>query len=219
MADEFSQWFARGLSKKIDDGQVVFRRGDSARRAYLLKSGAVEILHADENGQALVVKILAAPNLFGIIEQLGNEPSYLETVRTLGPTEVVSLEREAFVTLVRSSNEACFAFLKNMSTAFCLAARFEPAHLATTEQKLANYLCALFELYGEAEGDCVRLGLKRGQDDFAEAIGVSARNTHRLLIRLQETGVLRKQGGRYELLNAPTLSALAGDLLGSLVLR
>jgi CRP-like cAMP-binding protein len=213
VADSFLRWFGEGPRKKFADAEYLFRKGEPARHAYVLESGAIEILQDDPNGSALVVKILAAPNLFGVIEVLGGEARYLETVRALGDSSVLALSRQAFVSLLRRSGEASFACLINTACAFCLSARFEPTHLASSEQKLANYMASLFDLWGE------RLPFKRGQDDFASATGISERNVNRLLTRLQTDGIVRKHEGRYELLDGARLRALAGELYGSLVFR
>jgi CRP-like cAMP-binding protein len=153
--------------REIRDCEVLFHSAEPATHAYFLERGAVEIRHDTDSGLGVVVKVLAAPNLFGVIEQLGNEPVYLETVRVLGGARIVAVPREPFRELMRRSPEWCFACLENTATAFCMAARFEPGQFATTERKLANYLLALFDVAGETRDGRTRLTIKRTQTDFA----------------------------------------------------
>lgn len=205
--------------RDVVDGEVLFHKGDQATHAYFLEKGSVEICHDTDSGMGVVVKVLAAPNLFGVIEQLGAEPQYLETVRVLGPGRVVAVPREPFRELLRSSLHWCLACLQNTATAFCMAARFEPGQFATTERKLANYLLALFEVAGEQVGPRTRLSLKRTQADFAVATGASERSISRILAGWISDGVLMKEQARYQLLQREVLAAIAGPLAGSLVFR
>jgi CRP-like cAMP-binding protein len=129
------------------------------------------------------------------------------------------ISRPEFLRLLRDSPQACLACLKNTATAFCMAARFEPAHMMTTEQKLANFVLSLFDLKGESSDRGERLGLKRSQSDLAVAIGASERSVSRILGAWQEEEILEKRQGRYHLLQRDRLTAAVGELRGSLVFR
>ncbi len=208
-----------GRTRPLNDRERVLVKDSPATHAYFLEEGSIEILQENGSGAALVVKILGAPNLFGVIELIGHEPRYLETVRALGPGRIRPLPKAVFLELLRSSPAACYACLENTCQAFCSAARFEPAHLVATEQKLANFLLALFDCGGTPTGAGVRLGLKRNQADFADAIGASERSVSRILALWQEEGLIAKKRGQYELLNRFGLEAIAGELRGSLLFQ
>ena len=216
MAHPLYEGVPPGTVRTTRDGERVFDAGSAATHAYFLQTGAVEVRHEEPGGLGVVVKVLAAPNLFGVIEQLGAEPFYLESVRSLGDARMVGIARDRFLQALQASPPWCFAVLQNTGTAFCMAARFEPGQLATPEAKLANYVLALLEV---ASRDGARVELKRSQADFAEAIGASERSVSRILTRWQEEGVLDKQRGRYELQRRDVLVSIAGPLAGSLVFR
>lgn len=205
--------------RTASDQAILFHQGDAASHGYALISGAVEILQCDASGAALVSKILVAPNLLGILETLGHEPFYLESVRALGPVRVRPFSAHELTLVLSQSHEATLECLLNTVTAFSLAARFSVSHLATSQQKLANYVHALFELFGETQGEGMRLQLKRSQVEFAQAIGMSERNVSRLLAKWDQARILRKSRGRYELLDRAKLHAMAGELAGSLIFR
>lgn len=206
-----------GTARITRDGERIFDKGSPATHAYFLQAGAVEIRHEEPSGLGVVVKVLAAPNLFGVIEQLGAEPVYLESVRSLGEARMVAIGRQRFLQQLRDNPPWCFAVLQNTGTAFCMAARFEPVQLVTPEAKLANYLLALLRVASVQTKGRDRLELKRSQADFAEAIGASERSVSRILARWQDEGVLEKHAGRYELVRRDVLESIAGALLGSLV--
>jgi CRP-like cAMP-binding protein len=205
--------------KALPDRTVVFEKGEAATHAYYLHEGAIEIVHDDHEATGIVVKILAAPHLFGFIELAAREPSYLESVRTLGPCSVIPIPVARGLSILAADPELCLASLENTATAFCAAARFEAAHLMNAESKLANLLLALGEVCGQREGGRVRLTIQRSQGDFAASIGTSERQVSRILAEWQEKGFIEKRPSRYEIVDDKTLIAMAGALYGSLVSR
>jgi CRP-like cAMP-binding protein len=220
------EWMARGrsgdlgVSQRLADRHVVFERGDEARTAYLLLEGAVEIVQRSAEGNALVVKILVAPTLFGAIELVGHETEYLEAAQVLGGATVVPMGRAPFRHVLQSDAALAFECLSDVARAFCVTARFEGAVLEPTEVLLANLLLAYADVFGVPDDDGgVRIELKRTQADFAQGIGAGERSVNRVLSRFIDEGWLAKRRARYVLINPEPLRELAGDRLGSLVHR
>ena len=208
-----------GAKTTLKDRTVVFERGDPAGHVYFLSAGAVELLQSTADGQSIVVKILVAPTLFGVIEVLGKEPTYLETVRVLGTASVHRIERLRFTELVRRNASAAYECTVDLSAAFCVAARFELRTLVQTEALLANLLLGYAELAHRPAGSAVTLQVRRTQADFAQAVGAAERSVNRILATWKDDEVISKRSGRYTLVKPEVLSRLAGDLRGSLVHR
>lgn len=200
------------------DGEIVFERGTPAHRVYFLASGAVEVFQRGSEGVAIVVKILAPPNIFGVIEAVHGERHYLESVRVLGNATLLSADRDTFNTILRTQPAFCMAVLQNTAAAFCSAARFESTHLAPTESRLANLLLAYTDLFGEHASDGIELPLRRNQTEFAEAIASSERHVNRVLAEWKEQEIVTKRDARYVIRDRDRLAAVAEALQGSLVL-
>jgi CRP-like cAMP-binding protein len=219
-------WLAAGRSgsigapTKLPDRHVVFERGEPADTAYLLMKGAIEIVQRNADGNALVVKILVAPTLFGVIELVSDEQTYLETTKVLGGATMVAMNLPQFRNTLDSDNRLAFECLSDVARAFCVTARFEGAVLEPTEVLLANLLLAYADVFGvpDTEGG-VRIELKRSQADFAQGIGAGERSVNRVLSRFIDDRLIDKVRARYVLRQLEPLRALAGDRLGSLVHR
>jgi CRP-like cAMP-binding protein len=148
-----------GPATHHSDREVLFERGEVADAAWFLVDGAVEVLQPSEGDGGVLLKLLHGPTLFGAIEQLVRESTYLETVRVLGHAQVVRLPRSAFLHLLRTHNDAVCEGLLDLSTGFCVAARLEGARRFEVEALLANVLLAYIDVAGEpwdGGGECQR---------------------------------------------------------------
>ena len=57
----------------IEAGQVIFEEGDASDTAFIIKSGAVNIVKRNQTGDVLLVK-LTAPKAFGELSLIDNTP-------------------------------------------------------------------------------------------------------------------------------------------------
>jgi len=202
---------------EVGDREVVFEREDAADNTCFLADGAVEIIQRSPEGFGVVVKILVGPTLFGQIEPLAGELEYLESVRAAGGARYYAMDRASFIATVREDGQLSFECLTDMSTAFCVAARYEPAQLFETEVLLANLMLSYAHVFGTETDEGVRIGLRRSQADLADAIGGGERSVNRMLAGWKAEGVVKKTKGHYILLDTAALEGKAVDLLGSLV--
>ena len=207
------------LGRPIDapDRRAVFERNDPTKKTYFLSGGAMEIFQRSADGLSVVVKILVAPTLFGQIEPLANMSAYLESVRVAGGARFYAISPDAFKSLVRSDAALGFECLVDMSSAFCVSARYEPSRMFDTEALLANLVVSYARIFGENVGDGTRISLKRSQADLAEAFGAGERSVNRILAEWKNTNLIVKSRGCYVLKNTSALEKKAGDLLGSLI--
>jgi CRP-like cAMP-binding protein len=204
-------------SRTFKDKTLLFERDAPAARAFVLTQGAVEILHREQVGTSLVTKILIAPSMFGAIEAISAQPSYLESVRVLGTCTASAIRQEALVAALRTHPAAALEVLEDVSGAFCVAARMERSLLQTTEVRLANLLVGYMRAFGSRRDAEVVLKFRRTQADFAEAIGAGERSVNRLLSDWQEEGLMTKRRGRYVIHRPEALRRIGAPLADSLV--
>lgn len=117
--------------------------------------------------------------------------------------------------------------LKDTARAFCGVARFEPAHLASLEQRLAALLLAYASVVGDGvdmngvdkagDDNVSRLRVKRSQAALAEAVGATERGVHKVLTSLSERGLVERHEGRLRLLDVAALREIAAGLERGLV--
>ncbi|HEY1100332.1 MAG TPA: Crp/Fnr family transcriptional regulator [Myxococcota bacterium] len=208
-----------GLPRRAADRDVVFSRGDPAHHVHVLRRGAVEIQQPADDGRAVLVKVLVGPCLFGVIEQLGGVPHYLETVQALGAADIATVDAAAFAALLRGDAALSYECLVDVGTAFCVAARQESARLQPLETQVASVLLAWADATGEPTATGIRLGIKRSQEDIAAAVGCSERSVTRILADWKAHHVVDKSGGRFTVVDIARLRTQAGVLHDSLVHR
>ncbi|MBF0308353.1 MAG: cyclic nucleotide-binding domain-containing protein [Magnetococcales bacterium] len=95
-----SGWFngpMRHLGVRYEDGEYIFRQGDTGETIYSVQEGHVEILAAREGCQEMVLAVLGPGELFGLTVLTGD---FVRTVtaRAKGNARVLSVDR---LTLVR----------------------------------------------------------------------------------------------------------------------
>jgi predicted acylesterase/phospholipase RssA/CRP-like cAMP-binding protein len=91
--DALSRIAARAQLTRWPEGAIVFRQGDAGDAAYIVRSGAVEILAGAD--AADTVASLGADSVVGELALLTGEPRSA-TLRTTAPTELVAIDRADF---------------------------------------------------------------------------------------------------------------------------
>ncbi len=89
-------------SQVMAPGETVIKQGDRGREFYLIKSGSVEVLKTDDEGERRKVATLSAGSYFGEIALLKNVPR-TATVQTATETELYVISTEDFLRLLSGS--------------------------------------------------------------------------------------------------------------------
>lgn len=84
-----------GAPETLDDGTLVFERGQRSVDFFLVLDGAIEIYDLDERGQPHVFTVHGPRQFTGEVD-LFNDRQILVSGRTRGTTRVVRLKREVF---------------------------------------------------------------------------------------------------------------------------
>lgn len=201
------------------DDVVVFSRGENATSVWFLEHGAVEIVQCSELGESIVVKVLVGPTLFGVIEAMSNEPTYLETVKTLGGVRAYQLSHDEFLGLVAQDPLVGTEVSTDLCLAFRSAAMFESSRLYDADILLANLLVSYAQLFGSTVADGVQVNLRRTQAQLAAAVGASERQVSRLIAEWKKSGRIDKRDGLLVLRDIAFFNGVSVALQGSLVHR
>ena len=95
--------------QSFTDGEYIFREGESAVYAYIVKSGAVEITKHSASG-VQVLAALAPPTIFGEMALIDGNPRSAGA-RAKGDTVVTEVTEEAFLGYLRQNPEAAVRIL------------------------------------------------------------------------------------------------------------
>ena len=136
--------------KSFTDGEYIFREGESAAYAYVIKSGTVEITKHSTDGEQVLAE-LAAPTLFGEMALIDGNPRSAGA-RAKDNTVVTEVTAASFKTYLAKNPDAAGRIMKTISE-----------NLRKTNQLVAKY-----ERTGDADGDLTPIQnfTEKASDDF-----------------------------------------------------
>lgn len=102
-----------GLGKKFDEGEVIFRQGDSGNCMYVIQDGEVEAV-AEANGRELRLRTLGPNDFFGEMA-LFEQETRTATIRALRPTRVLTIDKKNFLGGIHEDPSLAFRIVKTMS--------------------------------------------------------------------------------------------------------
>ena len=88
----------------LEDGAVLFRRGEAGDAFFIIESGQIRIFTLDEGGKELTLNTLAAGEAFGELALLDDRPRSASAA-AVGPVTLRRLRREDFLSRVHTSPE------------------------------------------------------------------------------------------------------------------
>ena len=83
----------------LNDGELLFRKGDPGRSMYLILEGRIQIYMESSDGQAAVLRVLESGQFLGEMALLDGGARSANAL-TLTPCEVFVLERASFLNLI-----------------------------------------------------------------------------------------------------------------------
>ena len=99
--------------KSFTDGEYIFREGESAAYAYVVKSGTVEITKHSTDGEQVLAE-LVAPTLFGEMALIDGNPRSAGA-RAKDNTVVTEVTAKSFETYLSKNPEAAIRIMKTIS--------------------------------------------------------------------------------------------------------
>jgi hemolysin D len=136
--------------KSFTNGEYIFREGESAAYAYVIKSGTVEITKHSTAGEQVLAE-LAAPTIFGEMDLIDGNPRSAGA-RANADTVVTEVTAEAFVKYLKQNPEAGVRIMKNISN-----------NLRTSNQLVAKYERAGA---GDESSSPIQVFTENASDDF-----------------------------------------------------
>lgn len=114
LSHERLRWLADKVEElTIDAGEVLFHQGEQGDTCYLIKSGAIEILSADDNGAEHRLALLKPPVLFGEATLITHAPRNA-TARAVSDCELLALRHEYLSELIESEDAVANMFMTLM---------------------------------------------------------------------------------------------------------
>lgn len=202
----------RGIAteKDLKKGEMVFYEGDESTGFYLLLSGLIKVYKLSVDGKEQILQFIRPNETFGEVVVFSGKayPAHAEAVQD---SRVLLFPRRDFLDFVRSNPNVALVMLAILSERLRrFTLQVENLSLKEVPSRLASYF--LYLSRDEGKGDAFSLEISKGQ--LASLLGTVPETLSRILARMKEHGIIQVDGVRIQLLDIPTLMALAeGDKL------
>src|SRR5262245_8639987 len=126
--------------KTLSKGDYLFHEGDTARGFYIVQRGSVNVHRVNAIGKEQIIHVFRVGESFAEAA-LATEKGYPADARALEPTQVLLVQKEGILALLRRQPELALRMLSSMSSHLrVLVGQLEDLTLKDVETRLANWL-------------------------------------------------------------------------------
>lgn len=186
-----------GCAARIDlrAGQQLFRIGAPPRYVHFVEDGAVRLIRHGRRGEEVVLHD-ARPGEF-LAEASIDTPRYHCDAVASEPSAVLRVARDDFSRLLSDDPQFARMWMALLAAQLRTArAGVERLSLRSAEERIRHLLIS------EGAGPRCELTLHGSLKDLARRLGMSHESLYRTLSRMQEKGVIERDGTRLWLANA-----------------
>jgi CRP/FNR family transcriptional regulator, cyclic AMP receptor protein len=206
LTDADRQVLARSASRRrYRRGDIIFQKDDPGHSLFIVARGSVRIYVPSTQGADLTLAVLGPGAFFGDLSLLDGRPRSASAA-ALGDTNVVVLERNDFVAVIRTRPAAV------MSVLSVVVRRLRDTDEMASDLafldvggRLAKKLLELAATNGVKRSDGVLLDMAVTQEELANMIGVTRESVNRNLSIFRRVGLVAKEGRRFVLRDTAAL--------------
>jgi len=191
------------LIMDVKKGTTIFTKNSKATGFYILKEGSLKLYTIEPiSGKEQVVKVVKPVAMFGEAASLSGE-YFPVNVEALEDSKIVYIDREKLLALAKEYPEICLSIAKVLAKRlYHLVNLVEILSIGSAVPRVAKYI------YQHQKNGVL--------EDFkttlvANYLGLTPEAVSRALSNLKNSGVIKKERKRIEILDMKKLKELAGD--------
>lgn len=201
--------------KTLSKGDYLFHEGDPAHGFYIVQRGSVNVHRVNAAGKEQIIHIFRVGESFAEAA-LASDKGYPAEAAALEPSQVLLVQKEGILALLRRQPELALRMLASMSSHLrVLVGQLEDLTLKDVETRLANWL----------DKRCpnpqtqlpVRIELNMTKRVLAAELGTVSETLSRTLARFREQKLISVKGKTLVVLSPARLHALLCRNLGQTV--
>ncbi len=202
--DDLQQLVGIARTVKLSKGEAVVREGEVATGFYIVASGLVKVFKVSPEGKEHVLHV------FGEGEPIGEVPvfsgrRYPANAETLSPATLIYFSRQGFEELVIQCPQIAMNMLATLSHRLRhFADVIEDLSLKEVSARLAKYLLDQAEEQGSDQ-----IVLRIPKTALASSLGTISETLSRTFSRLRSLEIIDVERNQVQLLDRPSLTALA----------
>lgn len=199
-------------SRRVLQGETVFKQGQPADSFYLLLSGRLKVTQVTGDGQQIIVRVVHPGELFGFAMAL-QRPDYPGTAMAATDSVVLSWPSELWPQFVEQNGRLAVSAIQTIGRQLEDAhTRIREMSTQEVERRVAHAILRLSLQAGRKEESGIQIAFPISRQDIAEMTGTTLHTVSRILSAWEGLGLV--EGGRQKLLvrNISGLSELAEGL-------
>lgn len=188
-------------SRRLKTGQRLFSQGDRADVFYIVRHGTMKLFRVSPQGGEKIMRLVRAGQSFAESVLFTEPPRYPVHAQAVEAGELVAVEREAYLGILRESFDTCRAVMAQMTQRIHAHwNEIEALSLHGAVPRLARYLLDQY-----AQQDSARIILPFPKSQIAAQLGLAPETLSRGLRALSRRGAIRVRGARIDVLDAERL--------------
>jgi CRP-like cAMP-binding protein len=198
--------------KSLDKDEYLFHEGDAATGFYIVQSGAVNVHRVNAAGKEQIIHVFRTGDSFAEVA-LATEKGYPADARTLESTQVLLVQKDGILALLRRQPELALRMLGAMSSHLrVLVGQLEDLTLKDVETRLAHWLVK--RCPASSRDKPVRIELNVTKRTLAAELGTVSETFSRTLAKFREQKLLKVEGKTITVVSPARLTELLQRNLG-----
>ena len=200
------------IVKSLEKGDYLFHEGDPASGFYVIQRGAVNVHRVTAAGKEQVIHVFRTGDSFAEVA-LAAPTGYPADARALESTQVLLIQKDGILALVRRQPELALRMLGSMSSHLrVLVGQIEDLTVKDVETRLANWLV---KRCPNPQGEVpVKIELTTNKRVLAAELGTVSETFSRTLAKFREQKLIVVKGRVVSVLSPVKLHALLRRNLG-----
>ena len=208
--DTLSALAALARIRLCDAGETIVEQDLPADAVYVILNGSATVSVSTRDGRSLTLREIGRTEIIGEVSLLdGGLPS--ATVTAVKKTELISIDRRSFMSLVEERPKIAVALLPVLASRLRrLTAWADDLVGLPLPARVAKCLLGLLAVHGQQLGPSrIRIGERFSQEDLASMVGVTRESINKHLGRFERGGILTKESGYLVVVDSARLEAEA----------
>ncbi len=192
-------------------GEAIIHEGAPAERLYLVALGLVKLYRSTEEGQTVLIDILASGDYFGSIAGFGPD-RYTETAEARSTVCALSIDAPEFRSIVQNHSTVALRTVETLSTRLTLA------HELLTQfgghdarSRIAYILVRLAGKLGREWEGATLISAPLSREELASMAGTTTETCSRIVSALQRDGIVVAGRGWIAVADSEALGTLTPD--------
>ena len=198
--------------KSLEKGDYLFHEGDPAGGFYVVQRGAVNVHRVSAAGKEQIIHVFRAGESFAEVA-LASATGYPADARALEPTQVLLVQKDGILALLKRQPELALRMLGSMSSHLrVLVAQLEDLTLKDVETRLANWL--LKRCPNPQGSQPVKIELGMTKRTLAAELGTVSETFSRTLAKFRKQSLVKVSGKTITVLSPQRMAKLLAQNLG-----